>query len=370
MNKAVFVIPFIIVCLLAAIWSGWIRIGISLPVTKLAAHHGSLMINGFLASLILLERATTFHRKIILLLPLINAASVLMGIFNIPYFELVHLGCCAGFVLMCIYFIYRYKELYYYVFLAAAICLLAGNIVLYKTHLYPAAIVWWMEFLLFTIVAERLELTQFLPLKTSRKILLIGSLALVFISGILPFHLYGNIAFAIALAFTAFWLLKYDMAYKSIKAKGQHRYSGLLLITGYCWLIVTAIVFIAWNNFAFGYDAVIHSFFIGFVFSMIFSHAPIILPAVLKMPVKIFRPRLYLWFVLLQASLLVRVIADIAEDAACRKYAGFTTGIIILVFFINIVLNVRSELKKRNGKTGLYSATNTPAAPDSALAKE
>ena len=137
------------------------------------------------------------------------------------------------------------------------------------------------------------------------------------------------------------------MARHSLGIKGQHRYSALLLITGYVWLLVTGLVFIFGNYLTFGYDAALHSFFVGFVFSMIFSHAPIILPAVLKLPIKLFRPFLYLWFLLLQLSLLLRVGADIGGHQALRKIGGLMNGVAILLFFVSVLAIVRQELKKR-----------------------
>lgn len=352
MNKAVLILPLIVLTLIIAIWSGWIRIGVNLPVTHVAAQHGSLMINGFLASLIFLERAVTFKNKWVLLLPFINAAgliAVAAGLYNVAH--LIHIVCAFGFMLMCALFIYKHKELYYYVFFTGAFCLLTGNIVLFKTELYPAATIWWMQFLLFTIVAERLELSRFLPLRSSRRILLMIILGCVLMSAFIPFHLQGNIVFAYTLSATAVWLFKYDMAFKSIKAKGQHRYSAILLITGYVWLIVTSALLIAEKNMVFGYDAVLHSFFIGFVFSMIFSHAPIILPAVAKLPIKIYRPILYTWFVVLQLSLVARIVADITMEIVLRKWAGMINGIAILLFFFTIIFIVRHELIKRKTRS-------------------
>jgi hypothetical protein len=100
------------------------------------------------------------------------------------------------------------------------------------------------------------------------------------------------------------------------------------------------------NRFTFIYDAALHSFFIGFVFSMIFSHAPIIFPALIKLPLKIYRPVLYVWFALLQFSLLLRVIADIIENVSLRKASGMVNGITILLFFITLAFTVKAELKK------------------------
>jgi hypothetical protein len=348
MNKVVFVFPFIILSLLAAIWSGWLRIGWNLPITNIAAQHGALMVNSFLASLIFLERAVTFRNKWILLLPLINAMSVLSFAFNQPQTaQLLFIVGSSGFVAMCIYFIYRFKEAYYYIFLLGSVCLLTGNVILYRSNFYPSAVTWWMGFLLFTIVAERLELSRFLPLNLFKRALLWLCLLMVLTALVWPFHLRGNIALAVAVAMTALWLLKYDMAKHSIKVRGQHRYSGLLLIIGYAWLIIMSVLLFFQDRLVFGYDAVLHSFFIGFIFSMIFSHAVIILPAVTKLPVKLYRPFLYVWFVLLQLSLVVRIIADLFEDIVCRKIGGIANGISILLFFISIASIMRRELNKK-----------------------
>lgn len=348
MNRLVFIFPLIILSLLAAIWSGWLRIGWSLPVSNVAAQHGALMVNSFLASLIFLERAVTFRSKWILLLPFVNALSIVAFFFNLSFVaQLIFIAGSTGFVAMCIYFIYRFKEAYYFIFLIGACCLLTGNFILYKTNFYPNAVNWWMGFLLFTIVAERLELSRFLSLTKFKRSLLWVCVGFVLIALALPFHFYGYIALSAAIAMTATWLLKYDMARHSIKVKGQHRYSGLLLIVGYVWLIIMSVLLLVQQRFAFGYDAVLHSFFIGFIFSMIFSHAVIILPAVTRQPVKLYRPFLYIWFGLMQTSLLIRIVADLLEDVLCRKIGGIVNGLSILLFFISIAVIMKMELKKR-----------------------
>ena len=65
------------------------------------------------------------------------------------------------------------------------------------------------------------------------------------------------------------------------------------------------------------YDALLHTLFLGFVFSMIFGHAPIIVPAV--MPIDItYHWRCYIPLVLLQASLIVRIFADLTLNQPLR----------------------------------------------------
>lgn len=348
MNKAFFVLPLIVVSLLAAVWGGWLRMGWALPVTTAAGQHGALMTGSFLASLIFLERAVTFKNKWPLLLPAVNACSVLFFLSG----QTVLAQWCLiagsfGFVALRGYFIYKYRELYYAVFLAGAVCLFTGNFILHQTSSYPHAVPWWMAFLLFTIVAERLELSRFLSITKGKQLALIAALTLTFLSLVIPAGRHGETIFAASFVPAALWLLRYDMAWRSVKMQGQHRYSALLLITGYIWLLITALLFFAKQSFSFSYDAALHSFFIGFVFSMIFSHAPIILPAVLKWPVKLYRPGLYVWFGLLQASLIMRILGDTLENIPLRKWGGLLNGMVILLFFITVVFIVKQQVAKR-----------------------
>ena len=185
MNRVFLVFPFIILSLLLAVWSGWIRVGFDLPIGHLAARHGALMVNCFLASLVFVERAVTMPNRWFLLIPAVQVSSILAFITGniFPAHLLIVLGS-MGFFGLCIYFTWKYRELYYYVFVAGALCLVTGNIWLMVSGLYADSVVWWMGFLLFTIVAERLELSRFL-----RKCLRIG------LPLLLPFflHLFSSL---------------------------------------------------------------------------------------------------------------------------------------------------------------------------------
>ena len=349
MNKALFILPLILVSLLTAIWAGWLRLGWSLPVSNAAAQHGALMTCSFLASLVFLERAVTFKNKLVLLLPAVNALSVIAFLLKLP---VLAQGCLLagslGFAAMCCYFIYTYRELYYTVFLAGALCLFVGNVILYYTNSYPAVVPWWMVFLLCTIVAERLELSRFLAITQWKRNALLLALAFTLASLLVPAAASGSYWFAASLIPIAIWLLRYDMAWRSVKVAGQHRYSALLLITGYIWLLISATFFFTRSLFTFSYDAALHSFFIGFVLSMIFSHAPIILPALLKKSIKIYRPVLYVWFCLLQASLLLRMVGDVLGNTILRKWGGLLNGVVMLLFFATIAGIVLQQSRKRS----------------------
>ncbi len=58
------------------------------------------------------------------------------------------------------------------------------------------------------------------------------------------------------------------------------------------------------------YGAALHALTLGFVFSMVFGHAAIIFPAVLRVAVP-YHPTFYVPLALLHVSLLVRVAGDV-----------------------------------------------------------
>ena len=92
------------------------------------------------------------------------------------------------------------------------------------------------------------------------------------------------------------------------------------------------------------YDAVLHTVFLGFVFSMIFGHAPIILPAVLT-SIHEYRSIFYTHWALLHLSLIVRVIGDVAGWFAVRQWGGMFNVIALLLFLFNTGRAVRTKTK-------------------------
>ncbi|RYY41792.1 MAG: hypothetical protein EOO08_01295 [Chitinophagaceae bacterium] len=347
MNRGLLAVPVILLALLAALWSGLSRSGWNLPLSDAAGQHGHFMVNCFLASLIFLERAVTMRQWWIRLLPLGNAVAVvpfLMGENVVAQWLLI--AGSTGFLLLCCWFVYCYHELYYYVFVAAAASLVAGNVLLLRTSSYPSAAGWWICFLLFTIVAERLELSKFLPRTALQKGALLALLALVPLALALPAP-WADRLLSFALAATGCWLLRFDMARRALRSSAAHRYSAVLLLTGFGWLIVVAALLVFKTRIPLGYDAVLHGFFIGFVFSMIFAHAPIILPALLKKRIAVYHRWLYVPFALLQASLLLRICADVCGEPLLRKWAASGNGLAIVLFAASVAIRVRRQLRSK-----------------------
>jgi len=167
----------------------------------------------------------------------------------------------------------------------------------------------------------------------------------------MKFHLYGKYLCSISLVLTAAWLLKYDIATKNIRKTGLFKYLGVLLLTSYIWLLVTAGIFLIESNSMLVFEAGLHAFFLGFVFSMIFAHAPIILPGIIGQNVKVFNQILYIWFYLLQISLILRITGDLFGSYEWRQISSIFNGIAIFGFFISVFLIVKKQVSAVRGKS-------------------
>ena len=145
------------------------------------------------------------------------------------------------------------------------------------------------------------------------------------------------------------WLLRFDLAWQSVKLPGLPRFMALCLICGYFWLALGGVFWIWFARF-FGagplYDAALHTVFLGFIFSMIFAHAPIILPTItgLTMP---FRNAFYLHAGLLHISLLVRIAGDLALLPGGQKWGGLLNALAIVLFLIS---NIRAVISAHSAQ--------------------
>ena len=84
------------------------------------------------------------------------------------------------------------------------------------------------------------------------------------------------------------------------------------------------------------YDAMLHVVFVGFVFAMIFGHAPIIFPAVLNLPGPV-QSTFYAPLLALHLSLLLRAIGDLAGWSPGRQWGGLLNVMAVLLFLGKLV---------------------------------
>jgi hypothetical protein len=257
----------------------------------------------------------------------------------------------AALLILFFYQLFRLqREEHFVVMTLSAALLFCGNLLWALDSAIFQVVPWWTGFLVVMIAGERLELNRIRRPPVWVRVSLRVAL-LIFVAGlaltIVDFRLGVRIAGAGLIAI-ALWLMRYDLAWQSVKLPGLPRFMARCLICGYFWLALGGVFWIWFARF-FGagplYDAALHTVFIGFIFSMIFAHAPIILPTITKLTLP-FHNSFYLHAGLLHISLLVRVAGDLAFLPGGQKLGGLLNALAILLFLIN---NLRAVVSARCG---------------------
>jgi hypothetical protein len=201
---------------------------------------------------------------------------------------------------------------------AGAFAWLAGNLSLYAGL---PAVPWWIAFFALTIGGERLELSRYLKRGAFARGAFMVLAAALLVAPLSP-RLLG-----VVLLLLAVWLLAFDLARVTVGQTGLPRYIAVCLLAGYGWLAFGGVLLAA----AFAYDAALHAIFIGFVFSMVFGHAPVILPAVLRVPLP-YRSVLYAPLILLHASLAARVLGSLIGELSTLRLGAWGNAAAIALF--------------------------------------
>jgi len=131
----------------------------------------------------------------------------------------------------------------------------------------------------------------------------------------------------------AAWLVVYDIARRNLRHRELVRFIAWCLFSGYFWLAVSGLLWLVYGGVPAGpiYDATLHAVFLGFVFSMIFGHAPLIFPSILRRPMA-YLPASYLPLMMLHISLWLRVIGDLLNIVPLRQWGGLLNGVTLLLF--------------------------------------
>ena len=343
---------FAAIGLITGLYSGLLRIGFlsdMAPRQISPTAHGPLMINGFLGTLIGLERAAALEKKWAYFAPVLMAAStiILLSGLQLSGQWLMLLGA-MGLTYVMSYLYYLQPKIYHLIMALGAASLLVGNI-LYVLH-FPIykLVIWWAAFPMLTIFGERLELNRIMrPPKRAQQ--LFTTIILLWISGLVLTHFNryaGWILASLLLIGISAWLIKYDVARRTIKSAAWTRYSAISLLTGYGWLILAGL-FGLWYHFPTAgpiYDGLLHMLFVGFVFSMIFAHASVIIPSLSGKLVP-WHFYFYLPLFLLHGFLLIRIIGDMIGLSQLRIVGSYGNVAAILLFLGGIVFQLIKATK-------------------------
>ncbi len=340
MKEAVYmVIPLGLMAMVTGIYCGIIRIGQPLPSSAYlpVGHHGVVMTGSFLGTLICLERVAVYPDKRAWLSVILMAISLPLFVLHQPsYGVLCLLAGSVGYGWISLNNYMEHKLRGDLIIATGAAFQLMAYIIFFLTYSYPKAFAGWLLFLILTIMGERLNLTSFLP--RSKKALYEAYfwIVLLLISAIF-YHQGSRIILGISLVGLAVWLLRHDTIRLNLKKEGHDHFLALALLLGYLWLAVSGILSTLDMADSYLYDAVLHSFFVGFVLSVILAHAPVIFPGLAGVQRMPFHPVMYLWLAGLHASLVIRIYGDLAGDFALRKVGGIYNGVFFLLYIFTVL---------------------------------
>jgi hypothetical protein len=365
-----------ICALFAGLWGGLLRLGLSVPAADgdLAELHGPLMTLGFLGTLIALERAVALGRPWGFAAPIASGTGALAAVAGAPGAIGPALLAFAASVLVLEHVaIHRMQRTAHnavmatgaLAWLAAATLWLLGED---TTRFVPLL----AGFLVLTIVGERLELSRLRGIGEGRRAPLLAAIGLL-VSGLMlsiPAEDAGIRLAGAGLLAQAVWLARYDIARRTVHGSGVTRFMAVALLTGYVWLGVAGVFWLlrGLTPGGYTYDAQLHALFLGFVMSMVFAHATVVVPAVLRVRLP-YRPRFYVPLALLHASLLLRISGgDLAGDLRLWQWGGVLGEVAIVLFLVSTATAIaggRAARGRRLPRQEEIPAAELPRSADS-----
>jgi hypothetical protein len=326
--------------LLVGVGAGLARLGWPMPALAAAAAalHGPLMICGFFGVVISLERAVAIGRLWAYAGPLlagIGTAFVVQATASVAAW--FYIAASGVLLVASLDILNRQRAMFTLTIALGAASWCVGNVLWAAGAATHEVVPWWLAFLILTIAGERLELSRFLP--PSRVATRVFALLLIVIgTGLLGgSRAWGAPVLAAGLVGLALWLLKQDIARRTVRKQGLTRFIAVCLLSGYGWLLLGGAIILAADGLAPGsrsYDAALHALALGFVFSMVFGHAPIIFPAVLRVAVP-YHVTFYLPLALLHGSLMLRLAGDAAGEFQWTRAGGIAGAVALLAFIIS-----------------------------------
>lgn len=335
-------LPIAIILMLLAITAGLERGGLHSTnlnlVHPLGNLHFLIFFAGFFGTLLSVESAVGQGKKLLFLIP----ATIIVGLilYIATGFWLLLVAGSLAFSIPSIIVFKTRRE--YITFLLACFLFALGTILYVFDFYYPSAIA-YIYFLTFYILAERLELAKIVGADKrsfrhflSNEIIVVGLVFFSIYDAFIALRILGAVVFLLT-----FWFFSNDLARKTIKTREPAKYSAIAMLSGYFWLAFGNLLFLISPSTFWGEG--IHSITLGFVFSMVFAHAPIIFPNVGKFKF-IFSKILYIPFLLLHISIMLRVLSYLLPTIkTISLHLNYSS--IILFFVTFFILVVRSKAK-------------------------
>ncbi len=328
------------VSLLAGLFGALVLLGVTgaSPAARLGGSHGLLMAFGFLGTLIALERSVALGRAWGFAAPVAAGLAGAALIAGAPALLVTTLISAASVVYLAMYLVFlgQDRALHTWIQAAGALGWVLAAALLQAGRPVADAVPAVAALLILTVAGERLELARMALLTPLRRRLFVAA-ALLFGAGVVLATWFPDAGLRLGgfgLLALAAWLARFDIARRTVHMAGVTRFIALCLLAGYAWLAVggAAWLLAGATATALARDAMLHALFLGFVISMVYGHAPVILPSVLRVPLP-YRTWFYGHLALLHVGLLVRiVVGDLFTVPAAWQAGGVLTVLSMLGF--------------------------------------
>lgn len=327
-----------------------------LRLDRLTEVHGMLLVLGFVATVVALERAVALDRPAGYLAPAFTGLGGIALLGPDPRGTAGALMSAGLLTLLLVYrgLWHRQPNASLVIQGAGALSGLAAAMLwargLEMTWLLP----WLVGFVVLTVAGERLELARVGGPGPAAEQWLLG-LTAALVAGLLAALLWpapGTVLLGAALLALVGLLAGVDVARRMVRGAGLPRFSGASILAGYAWLGVAGLIWLLSGPVDSGgsYDAVVHAVFLGFTMSMIMAHAPVILPAVLRRPLP-YRSAMWVPATVLQLSLALRVVAGDAHGWVGAWQASGVLNVLAVLGFAAVAVVSAATATPRPART-------------------
>ena len=316
-----------------------------------AALHGPLMICGFFGAVIALERAVALGRAWAYAAPLAAGLGTLWLLAGSMAGAWLQTAGALVLLAATVDVFRRQRALFTVTLVFGALAFVVGCALWAGGAGVAEALPWWLSFLVLTIAGERLELSRLRPpsvVATRVFAAILAAIAVALLAAAIATP-WSTRLFAAALLALAAWLLKQDIARRTVRSRGLTRFIAVCLLSGYFWLAIGAAVLLGAGALQPGtasYDAALHALLLGFVFSMVFGHAPIIFPAVLRVAVPYYG-YFYGPLAVLHLSLVIRLAGDVSGDWTLLRIGGMLNALALAAFIVGTAAAVVAGGRRR-----------------------
>lgn len=323
------------------------------PVSVGPLSHGPLMIGGALGTLVTLERAAGSETPWGYAGPASAGLGGLALVAGYPTLAGVLLTAASlVLVLLLVELRKRTVDAALVLMVAGAAAWALGNLAWLAGVPVIRTAPLWVTFLVLVIAGERLELSRHhAPANRAAPLLYAAVVGTLVGAAVALVSLRVGVPLAgVGLAGAGAWLLRYDPALGMARGSPGARFRAYTLRLGYLWLVAGGLLWVieasSWGAGP-AYDAMLHAILLGFVFSLVFAHAPVVAQALSGVPIP-HHPVLWGHVVLLHGSLALRVVGDGLGRHAWRRVGGVGNAAALILFLVvTLSLLTRSAWNRR-----------------------